>query len=128
MNTEEFTERVEEFLLDQVRDGNLSIEQLVERAVRYGMQTQREFIEEMSERMGIQVNQPKAFAIIGRIPDGENCTSIVLADNHADAVEEFTDRLYDDEERGARKRITGAYGSAVYIDGIISGENLEVIQ
>lgn len=128
MNTEEFTTRVEEFILNQVRSGELTIEKMAERIARHGLQTQRQFIEEMSERMGIEINEPKEWAIVGRIPDGENVTAIVLTPSKEQAIEEFTVGLYADEDKGARKRITKLHGAAVYVDGIVCGENLEVIQ
>lgn len=129
MNTEEFTTRVEEFILNQVRSGELTIEKMAERIARHGLQTKREFIDEISERMGeVAPEFLHDYAVFGRIPKGDDYVYVVGASNKEEAEEKFIKWLYEYGEEGDRDRVFKAHGVVAYIGGVIKGESLEVIQ
>lgn len=61
------------------------------------------------------------FAVMGRIPDGENETRVVRASDADEAYEKFADDLYSKSNMSSREieETVADYGDRVYVDAIL---------
>lgn len=62
------------------------------------------------------------YAIVGRIPDGENSVLLLRADSVEEAVEKFVDALHRDEPE-EREHILAMHGTTHYIDAILVSDS-----
>lgn len=66
------------------------------------------------------------YAIVGRVPDGENVADVVSAVSAAEAVKQFTLRLYCGVE-AAMQRAKRKHGAAAYIEAVFACSSAPII-